>query len=104
MKRFSVSYSTLAVEQLEALYLYVAEDSGPDRAASYVDAIRVYCDKLEIFPHRGTRRDAILPGLRLIGFRRRVTIAFTVEDAGVTILGVFYGGQDVEAALQADEP
>jgi hypothetical protein len=33
-----------------------------------------------------------------------VTIAFIVEDAGVTILGVFYGGQDVEAALRDEEP
>jgi len=33
-----------------------------------------------------------------------VTIAFTVEDVSVTILGVFYGGQDVEAALQAEDP
>lgn len=104
MKRFRVFYSARAAGQLEALYLYIAEDSGPDRAAAYVDAIRGYCDRLETFPHRGTRQDGIRPGLRLLGFRRRVTIAFSVEDAGVTILGVFYGGQDVEAALQVDEP
>ncbi|MDR6289040.1 MULTISPECIES: type II toxin-antitoxin system RelE/ParE family toxin [Inquilinus] len=104
MKRFRVLYSAQAVDQLEALYLYIAEDTGPDRAAGYVDAIADYCDGLETFPHRGQRRDGIRPGLRLIGFRRRVTIAFTVEDVSVTILGVFYGGQDVEAALQAEDP
>lgn len=102
MKRFFVSYSAQAADQLEALYLHIAEDSGPDRAAGYVDAIADYCDGLETFPHRGTRRDGILPGLRLLGFRRRATIAFTVEDAGVTILGIFHGGQDVEAALQGE--
>ncbi|MGF6233663.1 toxin ParE1/3/4 [Inquilinus ginsengisoli] len=104
MKRYRVSYTARAADQLEALYLCIAEDSGPDRAAGYVDAIRDYCDRLETFPHRGSRRDGIRPGLRLLGFRRRVTIAFTVEDEIVTILGVFYGGQDVEAALQADDP
>lgn len=103
MKRFRVLYSARAADQLEALYLYIAGDTGPDRAAGYVDAITDYCDSLETFPHRGQRRDDMRPGLRLIGFRRRVTIAFTVEDASVTILGVFYGGQDVEAALRAED-
>jgi len=104
VKRFRVSYSARAADQLEALYLYIAEDSGPDRAAGYVDAIRDYCDSLATFPNRGTRHDRVRLGLRLLGFRRRVTIAFIVEDAGVTILGVFYGGQDVERALQDEEP
>ena len=104
MKRFRVFYSALAADQLEALYLYIAEDTRPARAAGYVDAITDYCDSLETFPHRGQRHDSIRPGLRLIGFRCRVTIAFTVEDASVIILGVFYGGQDVETALQAEDP
>lgn len=36
-----------------------------------------------------------MPGLRIIGYRRSVSIAFVVEDAHVMILGVFYGGQDI---------
>jgi toxin ParE1/3/4 len=39
-------------------------------------------------------------GLRTIGFRRRVTIAFTVETNTVTILGVYYGGRDFETSLR----
>jgi len=42
--------------------------------------------------------------LRLLGFRRRVTIVLTVSERVVTILGIFYGGQDIEAALQDEEP
>jgi len=41
--------------------------------------------------------------LRTIGFRRRATIAFSADDRMVTILGVFYGGQDYEAALRQPE-
>lgn len=59
-----------------------------------------HCEGFGTFPKRGTRRDDIRPGLRTIGFRRRATIAFTVGDDTVTILGIFYGGQDYEAALQ----
>ncbi|MGA9600133.1 MAG: type II toxin-antitoxin system RelE/ParE family toxin [Methylocystis sp.] len=67
-------------------------------------AIIDYCEKLESFPEHGTRRDDLRPGLRTIGFRHRVTIAFAVEAETVTIIGVFYGGQDFEAALETDEP
>lgn len=98
-----ILYAPHAVAQLEALYSYVAENSGPKRADAFVGAIVDYCDGFETFPRRGVRRDDIRPGLHIIGFRRRVTIAFTVDEEVVTILGVFYGGQDFETALQTEE-
>jgi toxin ParE1/3/4 len=49
---------------------------------------------------RGARRDDIRPGLRVFGFRRRVSIAFEVTAEVVTILGIFYGGQNFEAAFK----
>jgi toxin ParE1/3/4 len=45
---------------------------------------------------RGRRRDDIRPGLRIIGFERRVTVAFAVEEERVVILRIFYGGRDWE--------
>jgi toxin ParE1/3/4 len=48
---------------------------------------------------RGRVRDDIRPGLRVVGFLRRVTIAFAVGEAEVIILRVFYRGQDWEEAL-----
>ncbi|MFU8878700.1 MAG: type II toxin-antitoxin system RelE/ParE family toxin [Wenzhouxiangellaceae bacterium] len=95
-----VAYSPRAVAQLEALYRYIADDAGPRRAENFVGSIVAYCDGLENFPLRGTKRDDIRPGLRITGFRRRITMAFTVDDEVVTILGVFYGGQDYDAVLQ----
>jgi toxin ParE1/3/4 len=37
--------------------------------------------------------------LRIVGFERRITIAFTVSTENVTILGIFYGGRDWEKEL-----
>jgi plasmid stabilization system protein ParE len=71
-------------------------------AAQYVDSIVDYCENLRTFPHRGTRRDDVRPGLRTLGYRRRVTIAFEVADDTVNIIGVFYGGQDYETTLLRD--
>ncbi len=35
-----------------------------------------------------------MSGLRIVGFERRVTVAFTVSEDRVTILRLFYGGRD----------
>lgn len=99
-----VVYSTRAQQQLSDLYLWVAEQSGfPDRAEAYVSAIFDYCDKLSDFSFRGIARDDLRPGLRTIGFRRRVVIAFAVQESTVEILGVYYGGQDYESLLSIEK-
>jgi toxin ParE1/3/4 len=54
------------------------------------------CESLKTLPIRGTQRDDIRSGLRVFGFRRRVSIAFEVTGEVVTILGIFYGGQNFE--------
>ncbi|MDN5927026.1 MAG: type II toxin-antitoxin system RelE/ParE family toxin [Hyphomicrobiales bacterium] len=81
----------------------IAGVGSPTVAARYVDSIVDYCENLQTFPHRGTRRDDLRPGLRTLGFRRRVTILFEVADDTVNIIGVYYGGQDYEAALRDSE-
>lgn len=98
-----VRFAPEALHQLDALETYIAGAGSPTVAARYVDGIVDCCEKLRTFPYQGTRRDDIRPGLRTFGYRRRVTIAFEVADGTANILGVFYGGQDYEAALRDDE-
>jgi plasmid stabilization system protein ParE len=50
----------------------------------------------------GVARDDLRPGLRIVGFRRRVTIAFAVTEATVEIPGIYYGGRDYETLLSAE--
>ena len=61
-----------------------------------------YCEGLETFPQRGTRREDIRPGLRITNYRKRAVIAFSIDAEVVSILGVFYGGQDYETTLRED--
>lgn len=82
---------------------YIAAAGSAEVAARYTDAIVAYCEELAAFPHRGRARDDIRPGLRTIGFRRRVVIAFAVLDQSVAIIGVFYGGRDYAAILNDPE-
>jgi plasmid stabilization system protein ParE len=98
-----VVYSARAQRQLAELFRYITEQSGDAVAESFVGAIVDHCDGFALFPERGTRRDDIYPGLRTVGYHRRLAIAFTVDDNTVVIHGVFYGGQDYEAVLRDDE-
>ena len=100
---YRVAYTQRAIAQLEALYLYISDAISPATAAKFIDAILDYCDGFETMPNRGTRRDDIRPDLRIVGFRRRATIAFTVGQDSVAILGVFYRGQEITAALNEIE-
>lgn len=95
-----VVYSPRAQEQLTDLYTWIAEESGyPEHAAGYVAAILDYCDELVVFPCIGVARDDRRPGLRTIGFRRGVVIAFAVTEETVEVLGVFYGGREYETLI-----
>ena len=42
------------------------------------------------------------PGLRITHYKKRAVIAFDVDADVVSIIGVFYGGQDYETILQDD--
>ncbi len=99
---YRVIFSPEAEEQLVALYRYIADATSPDIAAGYTEAIVIYCESLCTFPHRGTMRDDVRPGLRITHYRKRAVIAFCVDPECVSIIGVFYGGQDYETILQVD--
>lgn len=96
----TVVFSPEAEEQLAELYRYIAAASSAETAARYTEAIVVYCESLRTLSRRGTRRDDIRPGLRIISFRKRVVIAFSVEREQIAILGIFYGGRNYETAMQ----
>ena len=100
MKERLVQFSPEARDDLLALYDWIAAAAHPDTALSYIDRIEAYCRGFDVASERGHRRDDIRPGLRIVGFERRVTIAFTVEDARVVILRVFYGGRNWEGMFE----
>lgn len=97
--RYTVQFTPEAREQLDELEGYIADAASPVVAAGYVDSIVAYCESLETFPYRGTMRDDLLVGLRITNYRRSAVIAFLADapTATVSIIGVFYGGQDYEA-------
>ena len=101
---YRVVFSPEAEEQLVALYNYIADAASPDIAAGYTESIIRYCENLYAFPIRGVMRNDVRPGLRVTNYKKRTVIAFEVDaKAGqVSIIGLYYGGQDYESILHDD--
>ncbi|MDP2828916.1 MAG: type II toxin-antitoxin system RelE/ParE family toxin [Sulfuricellaceae bacterium] len=99
---YNVAFTPEAVEQLAAIYRYIATAASPAIAERYTSAIVAYCEDLQTFPLRCPRRDDVRPGLRITNYKKRTVIAFDVDAEQVSIIGIFYGGQDYETALRPD--
>jgi toxin ParE1/3/4 len=93
----NVDFRPAAIADLENIYFTIAEQAGRERAGAYIDRIEAACMALATFPERGTVRDHIHPGLRVIGFERSASIAFVVSGNTVDILRVLPRGMDIPA-------
>ena len=102
MKRRTLIYTEEAGADLDWIYDTIASASSPATASRYEQRIRAFCEGLEFASERGTQRDEVRPGLRAIGFQKRVTVAFIVEAERVVILRIFYGGVDWVDELSED--
>ena len=97
--KVQVIYLPETLADIDDILVYLAAHGSPKIAARLVNNIVNICESFGEFPHRGTMRDDILDGLRTYGWKRTATIAFRIMPDNVQILGIFYRGRDVEAAL-----
>lgn len=99
MKERRIAFAPEAAEDLIGLYDWIAAEASPVVAMAYIDRVEAFCHRLRIGSERGHLRLDIRPGLRIIGFERRLTIAFVVGEEAVTILRIFSAGRDWETTL-----
>jgi plasmid stabilization system protein ParE len=98
-----VVFAPEARDDLMRLHKHLVETASPSVADRYLARLQAWFGGFAFAGERGTRRDDVRPGLRVVGFERRITAAFTVDTRRVVFLRVFYGGQDWSAVL-SDQP
>lgn len=96
---YRIIYHPEAEAELDRLYGDIALEAGEQRAGNYVDGLLSFIESLETFPERGTVRANCIPDLRIIGYRRSISVAFSVRGNDVLILGVFARGRDITDEL-----
>lgn len=104
-EHYRVAFAPEVRDKLDEIEARIAAAGAPATAAHYIDAIVAFCESLATFPWRGVPRDDLLPGLRVTHYRKRTVIAYQVNGRIVSIVGVYYGGQDYEGQFdkQPDE-
>ena len=97
---YEVRFSKRSQEDLISIYEYISAKRDSSRALAYFERIRDYCLTLNRFPQRGTSYNDVVRGVRVVGFERRVSIAFRIKGRTVEIVRVMYGGRDIEKILK----
>lgn len=101
MKRYHIRLTDEAELDLARIYGFVRRKSSSSVVArNYVARIKTFVDGFETYPERGSVHDDVRPGLRIVGFERRVSVAFVVEFAEVVVLRILYAGQQFESGEQ----
>jgi plasmid stabilization system protein ParE len=99
-----VNFTPEAERHLNEIDDWIAAAASPDVARDFVTAVLRHVDHILLYPHAGRPRDDVRPGMRTTTFAKRTVVAYSVtgpEDAPVvTVVGIFHGGQDWEAALR----
>ncbi|MGF9694836.1 type II toxin-antitoxin system RelE/ParE family toxin [Rhizobium sp. 0TCS1.26] len=93
-----VLFHPVAEADLEQIYHFIAADS-PQRAIAFVRRIRSFCDDLEAMPERGRSRNDLAPGVRTHVLKRRVIVAYRLQDGVTTILRIYYAGQNIDSSI-----
>ncbi len=90
---YIVAYSAEAQKDVDQLLQYLVEHAGEQVAVAFVGRLTKLVEGLETFPKRGTVRRG---KLRIIGFERRLSVAFLVSGRHVTIARVYGPGRDLK--------
>lgn len=100
MKRRVVLRPSAEADLIE-LYHYIAEAScSAEIGFAYAERVRAACFNLVDFSERGSPRDDVLPGLRIVAFEKRTVIAYRIVGNDVEITNLFHGRRDWEALVR----
>lgn len=99
MKRYAVRLSPEAEADIVDIYRSISEASMSSVVArQYVERLTSYLETFEVFPERGSLRNDVRQGLRVVGFERSVSVAFVVEQDSVVILRLAQNGRQIDLA------
>ena len=96
MTAYRIRMTAEAERDLQSFYDAISARASANMARGYVNRIIGYLSGFDQFPKRGSLRNHIRKGLRVVGFERRVAIAFIVETEEVVVVRILYGGKKLE--------
>jgi plasmid stabilization system protein ParE len=99
---YQITRHPLVERDLSEINDLVSDYAGPQIGYAKTDEIVRFIGKLTDFPHIGTIRNEIHPGLRAIPASDKSTVCFTIDDdtMSVYVVCVSYAGADWQARVR----
>ncbi len=99
---YRITRHPLVKNDLLDITILVGDYSGYEIAEDKIDLIEQKLRSLADFPHIGTIRNDLYPGLRAIPASEKAVVCFTVDDEAQSafVLCISYGGADWQARVQ----
>jgi toxin ParE1/3/4 len=94
MKKRGLIFSKEASADLDNIAVWLTEEASAQVARRYLMRIREHLSKLAFASERGTIRNDVAEGLRVIGLTGSISVAFKVYDDHVVIARILWGGQN----------
>jgi len=88
----------LAVDDLEAIWVYTVEQWGVEQAEGYLTSLFSCFEDLAENPQLGRQRDEVKAGYRSFPQGRHV-VFYLVVPAGIEVIGIVHQSADVETHL-----
>lgn len=106
MTRYRIVLTDEAEADLSGLRNWLESVTSARTAHRFMSALFDHLASFADMPHRGTVRSYRAGGIRVTGWRRTITLVFTVDEhrSAVVFIGVLYRGRDVEAAIRQRTP
>jgi len=93
-----IVWSTAAYDDLEQIWIYLAQEVSVARADDQIVKIETACRKLSEFPFAGRSRDVLIPGLRTVVAAPYI-VFYRCDEAAVEIIRVLDGRRNIDAIL-----
>ena len=107
MRRLPVRFRAQAHQDIKDIFDWiVSETNSPSVAENLVNRIYARCETLGDFPRKGSARNDLHQGVRILTFERKAVIVYRVLAEDVEVTNIFYGGRDWEAIIanSLDDP
>lgn len=90
-----VFYSPAAINDLEEIRDYIAARNS-DAAVRFLDAVEETCNRFGQHPNIGTRRDELLPGVRVFPVKKNYAVFYRVQTDSIEIVRVVHAARDFD--------
>lgn len=89
-----IRFTPLATEDLQQVWVYIAEKAGNDTAHKFLLEIKKKCETVAAFPEMGSVRHELLLNLRSFPFKKYIIFYLPLAD-GIEVLRIVHGARDI---------